>query len=121
CEEDQGLEASDPLGFQTPDESYPAKLAEARRLTGLREAILCGRGALEALPLRLAVLDFGFMGGSMGSVVGEKLVRAIERCLADRRPLVTVCSSGGARMHEGVFALMQMAKTSAALARLGEF
>jgi acetyl-CoA carboxylase carboxyl transferase subunit beta len=119
-EEDVELEAADPLGFRSLDQTYPEKVAETRAKTGLREAIICGQAVLDGVPLRIAVCDFGFMGASMGSVVGEKLVRAVERCLAERLPLVTISSSGGARMHEGVFALMQMAKTSAALAWLGE-
>jgi acetyl-CoA carboxylase carboxyl transferase subunit beta len=119
-EEDAQLVAGDPLSFRSLDQSYPDKLAETRRKTGLPEALLCGRGLLEELPLRLAVCDFGFLGGSMGAAMGEKLVRAVERCLSEGLPLVSVCTSGGARMHEGIFALMQMAKTSAAVARLGE-
>jgi acetyl-CoA carboxylase carboxyl transferase subunit beta len=119
-EEDAELVAADPLGFKTLEQTYPEKVRETRDKTGLKEAMLCGRGTLEGHPLRLAVSDFAFMGGSMGSVVGEKLVRAVERCLAEGLPLVAVGSSGGARMQEGIFGLMQMAKTSAALARLGE-
>ena len=119
-EEDAALVAADPLGFESLGQTYPDKIAETREKTGLPEAMLCGRGSLEGLPLRLAVCDFRFMGASMGSVVGEKLVRSIERCLAEGLPLVAVVTSGGARMHEGVFSLMQMAKTAAALVRLGE-
>jgi acetyl-CoA carboxylase carboxyl transferase subunit beta len=119
-EEDAQLVAGDPLSFRSLDQSYPDKLDETRRKTGLPEALLCGRGLLEELTLRLVVCDFGFLGGSMGSAMGEKLVRAVERCLSEGLPLVSVCTSGGARMHEGIFALMQMAKTSAAVANLGE-
>jgi acetyl-CoA carboxylase carboxyl transferase subunit beta len=119
-EEDAGLTPADPLGFRSLDQSYPDKIAETRARSGLDEALLCGRASLERLPLRLAVCDFGFLGASMGSVVGEKLTRAAERCVAERLPLVSVSSSGGARMHEGIFALLQMAKTAAALGRLGE-
>jgi acetyl-CoA carboxylase carboxyl transferase beta subunit/acetyl-CoA carboxylase carboxyl transferase alpha subunit len=119
-EEDVELLPADPLEFRSLDQSYADKLCEARQKTGLAEALVCGHGTLEQLPLRLVVCEFGFMGGSMGSVMGEKLVRAVERCLFERLPLVAVCSSGGARMQEGVFALMQMAKTSAALASLVE-
>ena len=119
-EEDADLRAADPLGFSSLDQTYPEKVAETRQSTGLAEAMTSGLGCLEQIPLRLAVCDFAFMGASMGSVVGEKLARATERCLAERLPLVAVVTSGGARMHEGVFALLQMAKTSAALARLGE-
>jgi acetyl-CoA carboxylase carboxyl transferase subunit beta len=119
-EEDAGLTALDPLGFTIPGQTYPEKVAETRDKTGLAEALLSGRGRLDGQPLRLACCDFAFMGASMGSAVGEKLVRAVERCLAERLPLVGVATSGGARMHEGIFSLMQMAKTSAALGRLGE-
>lgn len=119
-EEDGELRSGDPLGFYSLGQTYPDKLAESREKTGLPEAMLCGQATIEQKALRLAVCDFAFMGGSMGSVVGEKLVRAVERCLAERLPLVAVSTSGGARMHEGIFALMQMAKTSVALARLGE-
>jgi acetyl-CoA carboxylase carboxyl transferase subunit beta len=119
-EEDAGLRAADPLNFESLGQTYPAKVAETREKTGLNEAIVCGRGLLEARPLRIAVCDFAFLGASMGSVVGEKLARSVERCLAERLPLVAVTSSGGARMHEGIFSLMQMAKTSVALARLGD-
>jgi acetyl-CoA carboxylase carboxyl transferase subunit beta len=120
AEEDANLVAADPLDFHNLEQTYPTKIAETREKTGLREAMLCGRATLEGLPLRVAICDFGFMGASMGSVVGEKLVRAVERCLVEKLPLVAVCTSGGARMHEGVFALMQMAKTTVALARLGD-
>lgn len=119
-EEDADLEAADPLGFESLGQTYPEKVAETRQKTGLREAVLCGKGSLEGLPLRLAVCDFSFMGASMGSVVGEKIARAVERCLEEGLPLVAVSASGGARMHEGIYSLMQMAKTSVALARLGE-
>jgi acetyl-CoA carboxylase carboxyl transferase subunit beta len=119
-EEDRDLLAADPLGFSSLGQSYPERVAEARQKTGLNEAMLAGRGQLEGLSLRLTVCDFAFMGASMGSVVGEKLVRAIERCIDERLPLVAVVASGGARMHEGIFSLMQMAKTSVALAELGE-
>ena len=119
-EEDACLAPADPLGFSNLDQTYPEKLAETREKSGVNEALVCGRGALEGLALRLAVCEFAFLGASMGSVVGEKLVRAVERCVAERLPLVAVCSSGGARMHEGIFSLLQMAKTAAALTRLGE-
>jgi acetyl-CoA carboxylase carboxyl transferase subunit beta len=82
--------------------------------------VVCGTGQIEGIPLRVTVADFGFLGASMGSVVGEKVTRAVERSIETRLPLLAVCSSGGARMHEGIFSLMQMAKTAAALARLGE-
>lgn len=117
---DAGLEAADPLGFAAGGESYPDKVAMAKRKSGTREALVTGSARLDGRPLALAVAEFGFMGASMGSVFGEKLVRAIERAIEQELPLVTVSSSGGARMQESPFSLMQMAKTTAALARLGE-
>lgn len=119
-EEDRDLRPGDPLGFVSAGQRYQEKLTETQSKTGLSEAILCGAGSIEGAQVRVAVADFSFMGASMGSVVGEKVTRAIERSLEDRQPLLAVCSSGGARMHEGIFSLMQMAKTSAALARLGD-
>ena len=119
-EEDRGLRPGDPLGFVSAGQRYQEKLVETQEKTGLNEAIVCGTGAIDGARLRLAVADFSFMGASMGSVVGEKVTKAIERSLDDRLPFLAVCSSGGARMHEGIFSLMQMAKTSAALARLAD-
>ncbi len=105
----------DPLGF--PD--YKEKLERSREKTGQAEAVLCGHGAMGGQPVALGITDFSFMGGSMGSVVGEELTRLIEYGLEHRMPVVLVSGSGGgARMHEGILSLMQMAKTSAALARL---
>ena len=118
-EEDPGLIPGDPLQFVSLGQTYPEKVAETQEKTGLNEAVLTGRAAIEGAPIRLAVCDFGFLGASMGSVVGEKIARAAERSGEDQRPLILVSSSGGARMHEGIYSLMQMAKTSAALARLG--
>ncbi len=111
---DGGLTSVDPLGFT----GYPEKLEEARRRTGRAEAAITGIGTVEGLRTVLAVLDFFFMGGSMGSVVGEKVARAAERALELRLPLVTFSASGGARMQEGALSLMQLAKTSAAVGRL---
>jgi acetyl-CoA carboxylase carboxyl transferase subunit beta len=118
-EADAELQPSDPLGFVSLGQSYRAKLAETQAKTGLNEAVVAGRALLDGLPVQLGACDFGFLGASMGSVFGEKVTRAVERALAAREPLVFVSCSGGARMHEGIFSLMQMAKTSAALARLG--
>lgn len=112
------LEPSDPLGFVSEKGKYPDELRAKQHQTGLREAVVVGRGTIEGLPLVVAVMDFRFIGGSMGSVVGEKIAIAVERAAADRIPLLIVSASGGARMQEGLFALMQMAKTSAALTRL---
>ena len=111
---DAGLTSVDPLGFT----DYPEKLEEARRRTGRAEAAFTGMGALDGFRTIVAALDFFFMGGSMGSVVGEKVTRAAERALEQRLPLVIFSASGGARMQEGALSLMQLAKTSAAVARL---
>ena len=106
----------DPLGFP----EYADKIKAAREKTGLSEAVVTGTGKLAAVDVALGVTDFSFMGGSMGSVVGEELTRLIERATGDRLPLILVSGSGGgARMQEAILSLMQMAKTSAALARLG--
>jgi acetyl-CoA carboxylase carboxyl transferase subunit beta len=116
----------DPLHFVvTPPNSdakldYASKLVEERKKTGQNEAVISGYATIEEKPLALAVMDFHFMGGSMGSVVGEKIARTIELAIERRIPMLIVCTSGGARMQEGIFALMQMAKVSAALAKLGE-
>ena len=120
AEEDGGLRSGDPLGFVSAGQAYRDKLAETQTKTGLGDAVICGTGQIEGVAVRVVVADFTFMGASMGSVVGEKVTRAVEHSIADRLPLLSVCSSGGARMHEGIFSLMQMAKTSAALARLAE-
>lgn len=119
-EEDAGMQPGDPLGFVSSGQPYRDKLAQTQAKTDLPEAVVCGTGAIEAAPLRVVVADFGFMGASMGSVVGEKVARAAERSIADRLPLLAVNASGGARMHEGIFSLMQMAKTASALAQLDE-
>ncbi len=119
-EEDAELRPGDPLGFVSDGQPYRDKLADSREKTGLEEAVLCGTGRIEDVAMRALVADFGFMGASMGSVVGEKVARGVERSVQDRLPLVAVCASGGARMHEGIFSLMQMAKTAATLARLAE-
>jgi acetyl-CoA carboxylase carboxyl transferase subunit beta len=111
---DADLAAADPLKF--PD--YPKKLKEAQEKTGRTEGLVYGRGAIGGCPVVLAVMDFGFIGGSMGSVVGEKIARAIRLARTERRPLLIIATSGGARMHEGAFSLMQMAKTSAELGLL---
>jgi acetyl-CoA carboxylase carboxyl transferase alpha subunit/acetyl-CoA carboxylase carboxyl transferase beta subunit len=118
-EEDADLVPGDPLTFVSLGQAYPAKVLESQEKTGLNEAVVTGRARIDETRVRLAVCDFGFLGASMGSVVGEKIARAAERCAEDRLPLLLVCSSGGARMHEGIYSLMQMAKTSAAIARLG--
>src|SRR3979411_1310202 len=119
-ERDVDLAAGDPLGFAAAGDSYTSRLRAAALKTGEREAAVGGSATLDSLPFEIVVLDFAFMGASMGSVVGEKIARAADRAAEQRTALVTVSASGGARMHEGIFALMQMAKTIAALAKLGE-
>ncbi len=114
------LRSSDPLKFVARSGSYAEKLVTEREKTGLEDAVVTGTGAIEGAKLVLAVMDFRFIGGSMGSVVGEKLTQAIERAAADHLPLVIVSASGGARQQEGTISLMQMAKTSAALSRLAD-
>ena len=109
----------DPLAFTDGVGGYDRKLVQTQSKSGETEALIVGGAAIDGTPVALAVSDFEFLGASMGSVFGEKLVRAIEDAAAQRLPLLTVSSSGGARMHEGLFSLMQMAKTVAALARLG--
>ena len=113
------LGSADPLGFVDTD-NYPARQAEASRKSGLREAIVTGTASIAELPVALAVMDFAHFGGSMGSVVGEKVARLIEAAVELRLPLIIVSSSGGARMQEGILSLMQLAKTSAALQAFGE-
>ncbi len=116
-ERDADLASVDPLDF-VDSKPYPQRLEEYRARTRRADAIVCGTGSVDGLPVSFAVMDFGFMGGSMGSVVGEKMARAIELAIERRMPLVAVSASGGARMQEGVLSLMQMAKTSALLAEL---
>ncbi len=120
CEElFDDLESLDFLEF-TDLKSYHDRLQEARKKSGLNEAMAVARGLVYDRPLMVAAMDFSFIGGSMGSVVGEKIVRAIEYCLADGVPLLIISRSGGARMMESAFSLMQLAKTSAMLTRLSE-
>lgn len=109
--------SNDPLQF-VDQKSYVERLQEAQTKTNLNDALVIGKGSLAGTGAILACMDFRFMGGSMGSVVGEKFTLAVEHAIDLSLPLITFCSSGGARMQEGVFSLMQMAKTSSALARL---
>lgn len=117
---DRDIISIDPLKFVSRAQAYAAKLEEERKNVSLNEAVVIGHATLEAQPLALAVMDFRFIGGSMGSVVGEKITRAIELAIERRWPVLIASASGGARMQEGLYSLMQMAKTSAALAKLGE-
>ncbi len=110
------IKSTDPLGFP----EYPARLKKATANVGDGDALLAAAGLIEGLSTSLGVMDFAFMGGSMGSVVGEKIARLGQRSLERKHPLVVVCASGGARMQEGVLSLMQMAKVSAMLAQLAE-
>ena len=117
AERDAGLQSVDRLGF-VDQKSYPDRLAAAQAATGMRDAAVWGTAAMGGIPVAICVMDFGFMGGSMGAVVGEKVTRAAEHALEARIPLIVVSASGGARMQEGTLALMQLAKTLAALERL---
>jgi acetyl-CoA carboxylase carboxyl transferase subunit beta len=117
AERDAGLESEDPLGF-VDQKTYPDRLAAAKLATGMRDAAVWGTGAIDGRAVAICVMDFGFMGGSMGAVVGEKVTRAAEHALSERLPLIVVSASGGARMQEGTLSLMQLAKTVAALERL---
>jgi acetyl-CoA carboxylase carboxyl transferase subunit beta len=116
---DEDLYSVDTLSF-TGTASYANKLDENMRKTGYHDAISIGRGKMAHHDIGLGVMDFTFLGASMGSVVGEKVTRLIEKCTAQRLPVILSCASGGARMYEGMFSLMQMAKTSGALARHAE-
>lgn len=113
---DDHLSPSDPLKFRDRKQ-YSDRIREMQEKIGLLDAVQTGMGQLEGLPIALGVMDFRFMGGSMGSVVGEKLTRLIERATWESKPVVIVCASGGARMQEGMLSLMQMAKISGALER----
>jgi len=118
-EMDAGLSSGDPLSF-VDSKAYPDRVTASRKKTGLADAVATGRGRLDGRDVALGVFLFRFMGGSMGSVVGEKLTRLIEYGAASGEPVILLSSSGGARMQEGILSLMQMAKTVAALGRLRE-
>jgi acetyl-CoA carboxylase carboxyl transferase subunit beta len=113
---DAGMSSVDVLKF-TGATSYSDQLKKYQKKTGLKEGVVCGLGRIEQHPVSVAVMEFNFLGGSMGSVVGEKITRAIERATDQGVPVLIFSASGGARMHEGMFSLMQMAKTSGALSR----
>lgn len=118
-EMDQGVRSVDPLEFNATS-SYPEKLKANQAKTKETDTVISGMGTMDGMPVSLAVMDFRFMAASLGSAAGEKLTRAIERGLERRCPVIIVCASGGARMQEGILSLMQMAKTSQALARLSQ-
>ena len=116
---DANVKSADPLKF-VDSAAYPDRIKRYERESGLPEAVICGLAKIDGIAVSLAVMDFRFCGGAMGAAVGEKITRAIERALKLKTPCIVVSSSGGARMQEGIFSLMQMAKTSAALGRLAE-
>jgi acetyl-CoA carboxylase carboxyl transferase subunit beta len=116
-ERDADLRTTDPLGFKDT-KSYRDRLKHAEKETGLKDALIAGEGLLQGRPVIICAMEFRFIAGSMGAVTGEKLTRAIDRCISQHLPLIVVSCSGGARMMEGTISLMQMAKVSAALARL---
>ncbi len=118
-ESDADLSPVDPLGF-SDSKKYKDRLKASKRATGESDAFVAGRGKLFGRPVAIGAFAFDFMGGSMGSVVGEKVTRLFEIATAEKRPVIIFCSSGGARMQEGILSLMQMAKTSAAIARYRE-
>ncbi|MBP7140513.1 MAG: acetyl-CoA carboxylase carboxyltransferase subunit beta [Opitutaceae bacterium] len=118
-EADATLRSADPLTF-VDSQPYPDRIKKYERESGLNEAVVCGTGTIDGIPVSVAVMDFRFCGGAMGSAVGEKITRAIEVALKKGIPCIVFSASGGARMQEGIFSLMQMAKTSAALGRLAD-
>jgi acetyl-CoA carboxylase carboxyl transferase subunit beta len=119
-EHDTTLESGDPLGFRVDGKRYVDQLKSTTRKVGEGDAYRAGTASIGGVAVEAGFFVFEFMGGSMGSVVGEKIVRQFERAVSHRRPAVMFCASGGARMQEGVLSLMQMAKTSAARSRLRE-
>ncbi len=118
-EHDAGMTSTDPLKF-TDTKPYAARLKDARRKLGMNDAMITAEGRLNGRPVICCAMEFAFIGGSMGAVVGEKITRAAELAIETRQPLIIVCCSGGARMMEGTISLMQLAKVSAALGRLDE-
>lgn len=113
------LKSRDPLDFKD-HKTYKERLKDSQKKTSIKDAATAGNALIDKHPVIMIVLDFAFMGGSMGSVVGDKFVMAAEKAAEEKLPLISVASSGGARMHEGIISLMQMAKTSASVARLKE-
>jgi acetyl-CoA carboxylase carboxyl transferase subunit beta len=118
-EMDRKMRSTDPIGFKDT-KAYKDRIKESMRKSGLQDAVRTGTGKINGMPVVVAVMDFGFIGGSMGSVVGEKIARAAEKALKSKAPLIVISSSGGARMMEGALSLMQLAKTSAKLAQLSD-
>jgi acetyl-CoA carboxylase carboxyl transferase subunit beta len=113
------IRSDDPLKF-VDSQPYPERIKRYQKESGLAEAVVCGTGTIHGIPVSIAVMDFRFCGGAMGAAAGEKITRAIEHALEKRIPCIIVSASGGARMQEGIYSLMQMAKTSAALGRLSQ-
>jgi acetyl-CoA carboxylase carboxyl transferase subunit beta len=118
-EMDRKMRSTDPIAFKDT-KPYKERIKESMRKTGLQDAVRTGTGKINGIPVAVAAMDFGFIGGSMGSVVGEKVARAAEKALKSKCPLIIISSSGGARMMEGALSLMQLAKTSAKLAQLSD-
>src|ERR1043165_2913364 len=118
-ESDEKLKSSDPLKF-VDSQPYPDRIKRYEKESGLPEAVLCGTGRIHGIDVALAVMDFRFCGGAMGAAAGEKITRAIETAWKRKIPCLIFSSSGGARMQEGIYSLMQMAKTSAALGKLAQ-
>jgi acetyl-CoA carboxylase carboxyl transferase subunit beta len=118
-ESHRDVRADDPLKF-VDSQPYSERLKRNQKKSGLPESVICGIGAIHGIPVAIAVMDFQFCGGSMGAAAGEKITRTIEDALAKKIPCIIFSSSGGARMQEGIYSLMQMAKTSAALGRLSQ-
>lgn len=118
-EMDKDLRSTDPLNFKD-SKKYKERIKRAEKTAAAKEAVVTGRARILNIPLMLGVFEFSYMGGSMGSVVGEKLTRLIEKGIEDKRPVIIISASGGARMQEGIYSLMQMAKVSSALGRLSQ-
>lgn len=118
-ERDTNLRSTDPLKFRD-SKKYRDRLKSAQKSSGASEAVICGSGKMSGYEVEVCIFEFGFMGGSMGAVAGEKITRGAERAKEKKCPFITVSCSGGARMQEGLFSLMQMAKTASALSELGE-
>src|SRR5215510_201749 len=116
---DESLASTDPLQF-SDTRPYKSRLQKSQAETGLKDAIINAEGTLQGRPVIISAMEYSFIGGSMGAVVGEAITRAIERACEQARPIIVISASGGARMMEGVISLMQMAKISAALARLDD-
>ncbi len=118
-ERDEAVRSSDPLKF-VDSQPYPERIKRYEKESGLPEAVVCGTGKIHSIEVSVAVMDFRFCGGAMGAAAGEKITRAIELAIKRRLPCIIFSASGGARMQEGIYSLMQMAKTSAALGRLAQ-